>query len=484
MDHTPRTTLPHPGPHHISARDQYSHSTPSFRRQSEHSARSPSFPGSHYRRHPISPTPTLTGGYGAPNGRMDAQFANRAPQNNIPPLEDIKVLGVLTYQDHNKTNIEIGINGIIDKGFFLADKEWTCYRRNYFSTVTSFSLTPYIPNVATELKLTGSRSAMTVVGFAMSLSAVVSDNDQHTIELIQHTPKRDKGPVNAPRTVPMMAKQDSNHHHVNFYSGPSSMNQSIYPDGWVPAEAGGNGPQTEYTFERIQFKQATQNNGKRRAAQQYYHLVIDLYANTGSIERPQWVRVAFRKSAKMIVRGRSPGHYQGDRRNSSNGPSGSAGPSGTGFGAMGVVRDFSAPLGMNPYTTYGNQGDMYGQRHHALPPEAMIPPADEKAIETEKSYQYYPGAMYQDQTNGRLDAWNHATDDQMVPHVVAGVDINGGRVKAEYENNTLPRLVQPASLTSNDQGRNCRPFEGKPTSNGFFPHPTMSPSSSINMPLQ
>lgn len=80
-------------------------------------------------------------------------------------------------------------------------------------------------------------------------------------------------------------------------------------------------PQTEHTFERIQFKQATANNGKRRAAQQYYRLVIELHAHVGELGRrvaDQWLKAAHRKSARLVVRGRSPEHYQAERRMSAD----------------------------------------------------------------------------------------------------------------------------------------------------------------------
>jgi hypothetical protein len=60
------------------------------------------------------------------------------------------------------------------------------------------------------------------------------------------------------------------------------------------------------TFERVQFKTATANNGKRRAAQQYYVLLVELYAETSA---GKTFRVATAQSAPLVVRGRSPGHY-------------------------------------------------------------------------------------------------------------------------------------------------------------------------------
>ena len=112
--------------------------------------------------------------------------------------------------------------------------------------------------------------------------------------------------------------------------------------------------QTEHTFERIQFKQATANNGKRRAAQQYYHVVVELFVDLGTQIPEQFAKVAYRKSAKMIVRGRSPGHYQTERRGStSSGPGGSAGSiGGSGSYSQIVGTEFSgSPLLSAPYSS-------------------------------------------------------------------------------------------------------------------------------------
>lgn len=49
--------------------------------------------------------------------------------------------------------IEMGIIGgeLIDKRLFLADDEWTCYRRNYFSCVPSYSMSaPGHPNTTAQ----------------------------------------------------------------------------------------------------------------------------------------------------------------------------------------------------------------------------------------------------------------------------------------------------------------------------------------------
>lgn len=390
------------------------------------------------------------------------------------------MLGNLQYADGAMTPVKVDIHGIIDKGFFLSENEWTCYRRNYFSCVCSFSLNPHLPGMTIQFNATGSSQSVQVYGFAMSISAVVSDNEQHNIELVQHTPKRDKGPIMKPDKVRLAIKphQPTHHHHMGLFSDPVMPSRPVYGDSFS-SQPGGQPYPTEHTFERIQFKQATQNNGKRRAAQQYYQLVVELWGDVGS---EQFVKIATRKSAKMIVRGRSPGHYQNDRRSSqSSGPGGSGGGLATAYGHMGGMNDF----GVNPMmggsgygTSFENRTSHYGVRHHDIPPESMISPEDAKAIGTAKEYQYYPGSMYDTQSD-RIDLFSARQErDNMVSHMATGLDMNG-KVKPEYEGATLPSIFHPPA-----QMGDCPPgaFEGKATSKNYYPTPTV-PSSGINMTM-
>ncbi|KAJ9423829.1 hypothetical protein QL093DRAFT_2097781 [Fusarium oxysporum] len=373
--------LPHPGPP-ISTREQYGPATPGFRRPSEHSVRSPSFATQPRGRHPLSPTTSPNAGFSAPS-MGSSGYGGRSTQNNIPPLQPVHMLGSLQYNDGAGTPVKVDISGIIDKGFFLSENEWTCYRRNYFSCVCSFSLSPHIPNVTIQYTASGSSQPVPIFGFAMSISAVVSDNEQHNIDLASH------------------------HHHMGMFSESVVPNRPVYPDNFSN-QPGSQQLPTEHTFERIQFKQATQNNGKRRAAQQYYQLVVELWgevANQSSGD--QYVKIATRKSAKMIVRGRSPGHYQNDRRGSqSSGPGGSSGNMG-GYTVSGMA-DFNNPMMGGPsYATGGfdARSSLYGVRHHDIPHESMIPQEDSKAIVTTREYQYYPAPMYEAQSD-RIELFN------------------------------------------------------------------------------
>lgn len=428
---------------------------------------------------------------------MDPNYGSKAGQN-IPPLNPLVSLGHLTYQDPQQTPIKVEINGIIDKGFFLADNEWTCYRRNYFSCVCSYHISPAnpsYPNAAIQFLRTGDQQPYPVYGFAMCISAVVADNENMSIELVQHTPKRDKGPIAKPEKVRLSPKPPQTSHHpinsiYNSSGGVGDLGSSRgYEQSFGQSQSNlGN----EHTFERIQFKQATANNGKRRAAQQYYHLIVELWAETGSQAGGDgYVKVAFKKSAKMIVRGRSPGHYQSERRAStSSGPGGSGGGSiaGTGY-SSGMVGggDYSSGQSMMQ-TGYGGGYDPRGYggtRHHDLSMEPMISHEECKAITEPKAYQYYAGPIYESEDPrqhqielfhpARSEPESNSSSGSTSTLASGGFDPTKVNVKGEAETGLPSMFYPPSSFYSQRCGR----FEGKSTSAGYYP--TAIPPSSMNM---
>lgn len=90
-----------------------------------------------------------------------------------------------------ETFLEISCNGQhLRKGFFYSlDWKWTYYRRNYFSILCSYSLNPHIPNGSMYVNRSGKPEQTRAL--AMSLLAVIGSHGK-TIELVQHTPKRNK----------------------------------------------------------------------------------------------------------------------------------------------------------------------------------------------------------------------------------------------------------------------------------------------------
>ncbi|KAF9291976.1 meiosis-specific transcription factor ndt80 [Mortierella alpina] len=198
----------------------------------------------------------------------------------------------------------------IDRGFFTANRIWTCYRRNYFQVSTAFSILGFdhsqlsevpclielsdseshdgsfqrdpnnVTNSLDNLHLNERSRLAVVTNFSICITSKIASTDKK-IDLIQHTPKRDKGPQIVPGLRPIRG-------------------------GGTLTLAGASTNQNVVTFERVQFKTATANNGKRRAAQQFYILMVDLYAHT---DDGQVFCVASSQSDSLVVRGRSPGHY-------------------------------------------------------------------------------------------------------------------------------------------------------------------------------
>ncbi|KAI7872815.1 hypothetical protein BDF14DRAFT_1697950, partial [Spinellus fusiger] len=184
----------------------------------------------------------------------------------------------------DKTNCHpIQIQVKMDRGFFHADQDWTCYRRNYFQVSAAFDVHGLAFGMSSSeapCLVKENQKLYSVEYFSIGISARIA-NGEKKIGLVQHTPKRDKGPQIVPE--PRILSAGGNLHLTSVGS-----NHNVI------------------TFERLQFKTATANNGKRRAAQQYYEVVVDLYATTAGQKR---FHVATCTSAPLVVRGRSPGHY-------------------------------------------------------------------------------------------------------------------------------------------------------------------------------
>ncbi|KAJ3000471.1 hypothetical protein HDV02_005336 [Globomyces sp. JEL0801] len=209
----------------------------------------------------------------------------------VPSLDQLQTWLTATIMiNQNRTaslpltlSVHFTITPKMDRGFFLASGDWTCYRRNYFQISSAFSIQDSdgqdVLNQTCVLHTDGIN--VNLVKFKLGIDARVSAGDRK-IGLVQHTPKRDKGPQMVPQPKELLA--GGNPHQYNGLSA----NQFIA------------------TFERLQFKSATANNGKRRAAQQFFCILISLY---GMTEDGRTYKIAFTESAPLVVRGRSPGHY-------------------------------------------------------------------------------------------------------------------------------------------------------------------------------
>ena len=241
---------------------------------------------------------------------------------NFPEL---KVLHDL--KSSNQTIIP-RIDARMDKNLMWVDGQWTCYRRNYITIQVHYTLDPNIVEMPLHVDIGDGRGLRMVKALGVSLAATMDEERGKPIGLIQHTAKRDRGPqleVTIAKLPPLSPQSQ-----MPPYHGTCRTNGPILPlqqDGdhqnaTIP-------PQGQHTFERIQFKQATANNGRRRAQQQFYHIMVELHADLRerATDKEDWHKVAHKMSDAMVVRGRSPGHYK-DSPNSSGQSSGNAGGSG------------------------------------------------------------------------------------------------------------------------------------------------------------
>ena len=254
------------------------------------------------------------------------------PRHEGPAFDGTKTIYPLIDQQGAKHCPEI--HAKIQKNFFKMDGKWTCYRRNYFNVQVHVTLdVPQMPQL--YVQVARDNQAAPVRNFAVALAAKtqdVNEREGETRELIQHTAKRSKETQTKPPKVPLVLVTPAYTMHgappigatsFSAYTGfpamsfPSYGFDPRYLQQPVPSQ-----PQAaQHIYERLQFQRATLNNGKRRAQQQYYHLVVELYADIGRGPKAEWHKIATRQSEAVVVRGRSPGHYKdGKDRDANPGP--------------------------------------------------------------------------------------------------------------------------------------------------------------------
>ena len=335
-----------------------------------------SIPGFNDRMSPYTSTPRVLDStidrpsslvFGQP-GSMYMEPMQRFGQSaaDAPPFQDTDILHhpIIANGQTVKPEIQAKIH---NKKFLNVDDKWTCYRRNYLAISCSFSLQPWSTGPY-HLKFLDQGTEL-IRNFSMSISAIVNAQHEEVRELVQHTPKRDKQSERPPGRVRLQPLQPSTLGigHGSASNGQHGFTLTSQPAGLLDYSASYSStsqpsqPPTHHTFERIQFQKATANNGKRRAQQQYYNLVVDLYAEVASPAGSEWIKIARRVSQPMVVRGRSPGHYRDGRPDSSA----SMDPDGSGSNDGSVLPSVSnmpgSGLALMSYDSSQRGGGPYGR---------------------------------------------------------------------------------------------------------------------------
>ena len=459
--------------------------------------------------HPVRPVPStlspaISHDFNMSHGHMQLAGPPRRPED-APPFSPTKPLHQLSNGSQKPVQAELSAK--IDKGFFKADDDWTCYRRNYFAVACSFSLKPAMNSKVDPIYLHRSGHMERISNFAMSIAARVDSEDGKVVELVQHTPKRDKGPMGPPDKTVLVPYSGNT---AGFGDSPGSMS----PSHQLSTGYDGYGSPTAQSaanvanFDRIQFKNATANNGKRRAAQQYFHVLVELYAEvpTKHSSEKQWIKIATRLSAAMVVRGRSPGHYSDERRGSSTsmGPGGGSsgdssssmrdpnGGGGTGprgapsfsfsRGSRGTSGTYmSHPAGARYASSESNSDPssppMKRGLYDNLRPlgNVVLSKEDAHKIDTFDGYQYYPATLYEPPASGRggFERQHQASLAKMQGNVTSP-----GGMKAEEGISGYAGPVQQkmgsgrscgSSFRAQSVGLGISPFVGVNTSHGVYP---------------
>ena len=431
--------------------------------------------------------------------QLDTSASYALGSQPVPPFEETKPFYSLS--DAAGTQIQPEIQAKIDKGFFKTEDNWTCYRRNYFSVACCYSLKPDVDPLSEPIYLNRNNATREPIqSFSICITARVDGEDGKQIDLVQHTPKRDKGPMCQPEMLELLPHPSGS---MGMFPGTASgfgSTHQLSPD-YEQAQFSSSGQTSNIaTFERIQFKKATANNGKRRAAQQYFHIVVELFAKVprGKSSELQSIMIAHRVSAPMVVRGRSPGHYQDERRGSqtsmgpggggggSNGEGGSgsrdpgsAGPSGESHSSMSGLSYSSSAGRLGSGAAYqvhqlslaqsssgshsvhsSSTSSSLGSGRPAFVDRSSDPvlTMEEAAhIEEYPGYQYYPSTLFENQVNSSHGRPN-------LPPVRS----------ASFKNDSLPssrgtafRYDATSPRTQNPQYRSGDPVKSEPARSPF-----------------
>jgi len=315
----------------------------------------------------VSITPiSISPAFGSLSRHSDNEYKREMDRrrSDSPPFLDQENFHEITC---NGQLIQSRINAEIVKGFFMSlDNCWTSYRRNYFAVKCSYTLSPYPENGQLFLHESYQKQQQPIQALAICLAAARSDGGV-PIDLIQHTPKRDKGPVRLVKLAPTPPALKQTpipplSHGFMINTCNESIQHQIQPSPYLPLQKvddyntppdtqGGHPQRTssptahDHTFERVQFKSATANNGKRRAHQQYFILMVELWADVRNIndKEPKWEKIAQRGSDQLVVRGRSPSHYSNKGPHIASLRSGSSDLSGIGLGNLSLTGGVGAP---------------------------------------------------------------------------------------------------------------------------------------------
>lgn len=179
---------------------------------------------------------------------------------------------------------------------------WILYRRNYFNIQGSYKLKPFLDSSPDEtLYLHQNRhKPEPIQALFMCMRGVVGREEGSEIKIVVFNAKRKpihQG-IEPPPIAPQRMKPLTDGSTKYYVKSTGDRHDHIN----VPMN---------HTFNRNQFRAATQNNGARRTEQQFYHILLELKAEIIVDGLPQLFTVASKMSEALVVRGRCPLSFKG-----------------------------------------------------------------------------------------------------------------------------------------------------------------------------
>lgn len=242
-----------------------------------------------------------------------------------PPFQQTIQVSHLFIKELNQPVVPI-LNARIDRGFDLTNNEWVGYKRNYFSVVASFSFEDYGTNKSilqtNGFFIVSDEKEYQVKQFSIRLvSKSVQDNTE--ISLMQHTAKRDRGPIAEPPIVPVITgsipshivvKEGSNIRKVSkirqfdslFFQDYSTL--PILQAGSILNNYDKNKDYVKVVkYERIQFSSAI--NCKKQSITEKKRFILQIQLLAALSGENTYAIIAISNTPSLIIRGRSPSSY-------------------------------------------------------------------------------------------------------------------------------------------------------------------------------
>lgn len=245
------------------------------------------------------------GGRGQRFGADDAAGWGNHPDTidlGTPNFYDTETKGDMCDAAGVQVPVDIKAQFVLKKKAARQRNCWILYRRNYFNIQGSYKLKPLLDSSPDEtLYLYQSKpNPKPIQALFMCMRGVVGREASSEIKIVVFNAKRK--PIHEGKEPPPIAPQRMKpltDGSTKYYAKSTGDRQDHIN---VPMN---------HTFNRNQFRAATQNNGARRTEQQFYHILLELKAEIIVDGLPQLFTVASKMSEPLVVRGRCPLSFKG-----------------------------------------------------------------------------------------------------------------------------------------------------------------------------